>query len=151
MCEEIVSVLQDFHDFTLLIHDNEFSITLVKPCYVSCLRNLVKLPQLRFCERLKQKLIQSLKTRFDYLQTETFYSIAAMLNPQFGTKWFEKGEVDYLKNSLKDKLTEFQQKFGLESEIESFCRTENTEKEPPKREFDCFLMPKIISLQMYTE
>ena len=65
-----------------------------------------------------------------------------MLNPQFGTKWCEKGEVDNLKNYFRDTLTEFQQKFGLESEIESFCRTKNTEKEPPKREFDCFFCRK---------
>lgn len=83
LVEEIVSVLEDFAVATELIQTDKFSIGLVIPIYRGLLKELSKLTKLKQCEKFKHSLLNSLKSRFAYLEANNIFPIASILTPHY--------------------------------------------------------------------
>ncbi|CAF1108654.1 unnamed protein product [Brachionus calyciflorus] len=105
--QELVLVLEDFSVITNLIQTDKFSIGHILPLIRGLKYELNKLPYLRYCDKIKSNLLNSLDKRFNYLEANSIYPLAAILTPAYGKKWLKPEEINKWDNELLAQLEIF--------------------------------------------
>lgn len=116
--KEVIMILQPFLEATDEWQRDTESIGSVIPAYCH-LKNVLQdyskpVSNVTYCKAFAKTLLASLEKRLSYVLSDTFYILAAFLDPRYKLGWVSSAGLTEpaVKNALIDLLEEQHRKFG---------------------------------------